>query len=67
MNILLTGGTGYIASHTAIVLEQAGHQVVLYDNNSNSKPEVAERLAQILGRAVPFLSLIHISEPTRPY
>ena len=52
MNILLTGGTGYIASHTAIVLERAGHQVVLYDNNSNSKPEVAERIAQILGHSV---------------
>lgn len=52
MNILLTGGTGYIASHTAIVLEQAGHHVVLYDNYANSKPEVALRIAQILGHPV---------------
>jgi UDP-glucose 4-epimerase len=55
MNILLTGGTGYIASHTAVVLEQAGHQVVLYDNNCNSKPQVAGRLSQIIGHTIPFI------------
>jgi UDP-glucose 4-epimerase len=35
MNLLLTGGTGYIGSHTAVVLSELGHQVVLYDNLSN--------------------------------
>ena len=41
--ILVTGGTGYIGSHTVVELQQAGYQVVIID-----------------------LSLIHISEPTRP-
>jgi UDP-glucose 4-epimerase len=36
MNILLTGGAGYIGSHTALVLIQAGHEVVLLDNFCNS-------------------------------
>ena len=49
MNILLTGGTGYIGSHTAVVLAQAGYRIVLLDNYSNSLPEVGDRLAQILG------------------
>lgn len=48
MNILLTGGTGYIGSHTAVVLAQAGHTVVLFDNLSNSKREVVDRLETIL-------------------
>ncbi|MEY3998010.1 MAG: UDP-glucose 4-epimerase, partial [Pseudomonadota bacterium] len=44
MPILLTGGTGYIASHTAVVLMQMGHEVVLYDNLSNSQESVLARL-----------------------
>ena len=55
MNILLTGGTGYIGSHTAVVLMQAGHRVVLFDNFANSQPVVLERLARILGEAPPFV------------
>jgi UDP-glucose 4-epimerase len=55
MNILLTGGTGYIGSHTAVVLAQAGHRVVLYDNLCNSRAEVAERLARIVGHSVPLV------------
>jgi len=55
MNILLTGGTGYIGSHTAVVLEQAGHHVVLYDNYVNSKPEVLDRLSKIIGHPVSFV------------
>lgn len=50
MNVLLTGGTGYIGCHTAIVLSQLGHQVVLYDNLSNSSDEVLEKLEQISGK-----------------
>ena len=53
MNILLTGGTGYIGSHTAVVLSQAGHEVVLLDNFCNSSPSVLERLEKILGKALP--------------
>ena len=52
MNILLTGGAGYIGSHTAVALTQAGYRVVLLDNYSNSRPEVGDRLARILGQPV---------------
>lgn len=55
MNILLTGGTGYIGSHAAVVLTEAGHQVVLYDNLCNSKASVVERLHQITGKQLPFI------------
>ena len=53
MNILLTGGAGYIGSHTAVVLSEVGHEVVLLDNFCNSSPSVLERLQKILGRALP--------------
>lgn len=52
VNILLTGGAGYIGSHTAVVLSQAGHEVVLLDNFCNSNPSVLERLQKILGKAL---------------
>ena len=52
MNILLTGGAGYIGSHTAVVLSQAGHEVVLLDNFCNSSPSVLERLEKILGKTL---------------
>jgi UDP-glucose 4-epimerase len=55
MNVLLTGGTGYIGSHTAVVLLQAGHKVVLYDNLSNSQVSVAQMVAGITGRPAPFV------------
>lgn len=54
MNILLTGGTGYIGSHTAVVLANAGHEVFLYDNNCNSRPQVVDGIAQIIGRPVTY-------------
>jgi UDP-glucose 4-epimerase len=55
MRILLTGGAGYIGSHTAIALRAAGHQVVCFDNLSNSRPDVMDRLATIIGQAVPLV------------
>lgn len=55
MKLLLTGGTGYIGSHTAVVLSQAGHELVLLDNFSNSKQAVLGRLETILGHALPFV------------
>ena len=55
MNILLTGGTGYIGSHTAVALSQLGHKVVLYDNLSNSSDVVLEKLAQITGQQFSFI------------
>jgi UDP-glucose 4-epimerase len=55
VNVLLTGGTGYIASHAAVVLMQMGHQVVLYDNLSNSSDEVLTKLTQITNTHIPFV------------
>lgn len=53
MNVLLTGGAGYIGSHAAVVLSQAGHKVTLFDNFCNSKKSVLERLKKILGNELP--------------
>ncbi len=52
--ILLTGGTGYIGSHTAIALIHKGFEVVLVDNLSNSSQVVAEKIEQITGKKVKF-------------
>ena len=54
MNVLLTGGAGYIGSHTAVEMRAAGHDVVVVDNLSNSSEKVLDRLAEITGRPVPF-------------
>jgi len=54
-NILLTGGTGYIGSHTAVVLSELGYQVVLLDNLSNSSDSVLEKLTQISGQQLVFI------------
>lgn len=44
MNILLTGGVGYIGSHTAVVLSQSGHKVILFDNFCNSQEATLDGL-----------------------
>ncbi len=54
MKVLVTGGAGYIGSHTAVVLVEAGHDVVIVDNLSNSKEEAVRRVAELAGRPVPF-------------
>ena len=55
MKLLLTGGTGFIGSHTALSLVQAGHEVLLLDNFCNSKPTVLDRLYTITGKPTPFV------------
>ena len=55
MKTLLTGGAGYIGSHTAVELLRQGHDVVIYDNLFNSQPEAIRRIEQISGRSVPFI------------
>jgi UDP-glucose 4-epimerase len=52
MNVLLTGGMGYIGSHSAVVLSELGHQVVLYDNLSNSSDTVHGNLEHITGQRI---------------
>jgi UDP-glucose 4-epimerase len=51
MNILLTGGAGYIGSHTAVVLAEAEHRVFLYDNFYNSRRGVVDSLKSILSQS----------------
>ncbi len=53
--ILCTGGTGYIGSHTAVQLLNAGYNVVLFDNLYNSKPEVVNRIEKITGKRPTFV------------
>ena len=50
--VLLTGGTGYIGSHVAVVLMQNGYDVVLVDNLANSDASVIERIEHIAGKKV---------------
>ena len=52
MTVLLTGGAGYIGSHTAVELLSAGHDVVIADNYANSSPIVAQRITRITGKPV---------------
>ena len=54
MNILVTGGAGFIGSHTLIELVQAGHNPVVVDNLSNSSPKAVERVEKIVGKSIPF-------------
>lgn len=54
MKILLTGGAGYIGSHTAVELMRAGHDVVIIDNLSNADADVIDKIGQITGRRPVF-------------
>ncbi len=52
MSILVTGGAGYIGSHTCVELLSAGESVIVVDNFSNSKPEAIKRIEEITGKRV---------------
>lgn len=54
-SVLLTGGTGYIGSHTAVTLLDAGRDVILLDDLSNSERSVADRVAAITGKTPLFI------------
>ena len=53
MKVLLTGGAGYIGSHTIVEMYAAGHDVVVVDNFSNASPRVMERVEEITGKKIP--------------
>jgi UDP-glucose 4-epimerase len=53
--ILVTGGAGYIGSHACVELLEAGYQVVVIDNLSNSKTEALERVGKITGKSLDFM------------
>jgi len=57
MKILVTGGTGYIGSHTIVELLKRGYEVVAVDDFSNSKPIVLDRLKEITGQEINFYEL----------
>lgn len=57
MKILLTGGAGYIGSHTCVELLNSGYDVVVADNLDNSSPKVFDRITQITGKTVEFYQI----------
>lgn len=57
MAILVTGGAGYIGSHTCVELLQAGEDIVLLDNFSNAKPQVVNRIKELGGRDFPLYAV----------
>jgi len=61
MKVLVTGGTGYIGSHTVVELQQQGFEVVIVDNLYNSKKEVAENIGKITG-IVPELEIFDLCD-----
>lgn len=54
MNVLVTGGTGYIGSHTAVELLNNNHEVILIDNLCNSSRNVVEKIEQITNKKCKF-------------
>lgn len=55
MKVLVTGGAGYIGTHTCVELLEAGHEIIVVDNLSNSSPIALERVEKITGKGVTFV------------
>ena len=55
MSILVSGGAGYIGSHTCVELLEAGYDIVVVDNLCNASEEAVRRVEQITGKAIPFV------------
>jgi UDP-glucose 4-epimerase len=62
MNILVTGGAGYIGSHTCVALLEAGHSVIIADNLCNSTRETVEKIIDIAGKEVTFYKIDVVNE-----
>ncbi len=60
--ILITGGAGYIGSHTCVELLNAGKELVVIDNFSNSKPEVLDNIRKITGKDFKFYEINYLDE-----
>ena len=54
MNVLVTGGAGYIGSHTCVELLECGYDVVVIDNLCNSNPKCLDRVEELTGKKVKF-------------
>ncbi len=63
MKILVTGGAGYIGSHTAVELLNTGHDVVIVDNLSNSHEESINRICEITGKKIDFYNINILDQP----
>ena len=57
MNILVTGGAGYIGSHTVVELMNAGHHPIIVDDLSNARWDVRDRIGEITGRVPAFYEI----------
>ena len=62
MAILVTGGAGYIGSHTAVELLEKGEDIVIVDNFSNSMPDVLDKIEEITGKKVKFYEVDLLDE-----
>ena len=56
MSILITGGAGYIGSHTLVELANANYDFIVYDNLSNSSQESLKRVEKIIGKSITFIN-----------
>ena len=65
--IIITGGTGYIGSHTSLALIQAGFDVIIVDNLSNSEASVLDRIAELSKGVKPQFEKINLSNFDRAY
>ena len=63
MSILVTGGAGYIGSHTCVELLNSGYDVVVVDNLCNSSEEALTRVRQITGKEVRFYKIDLLDQP----
>ncbi len=63
MNILVTGGAGYIGSHTCLELLKAGYKVVVVDNLANSKEEALRRVQELAGKSLNFYRVDLLDRP----